>query len=156
MIAVVSDTHLPRGSRVLPARCVDYLGKAALIVHAGDFTASSVLAELEAIGAPVAAVHGNQDDEALRARLPDRVTVEVEGMRIGIVHDGGPATRRHERLRRWFPGCSMIIYGHTHRPELARDGEGWILNPGSPTERRRASAHTMIVIRAGVPALVEL
>lgn len=119
----------------------------------GDFTAATVLAELRELG-PVEAVHGNMDDPELRALLPERLLVEAEGMRIGLVHDAGPAAGRHERLIRDFGACDLVVYGHSHQPEVARVGETWIVNPGSPTERRRAPAHTMAVVRAGVPELV--
>ncbi len=131
------------------------LGAASLIVHAGDFTAAEVFEELTAI-APVAAVHGNMDEPVLRERLPTRAVVEAEDLRIGVVHDAGPAAGRHERLAGWFPGCDLIVYGHSHLPELARHGEIWIVNPGSPTERRRAPSHTLAVVSRGVPALVNL
>lgn len=156
MIAVLADTHLPRGSRALPPACIELLARAALIVHAGDFTAVSVLESLEALGPPVVAVRGNVDDAVLQARLPLRTTVGAEGRRIGVVHDPGRAAGRHERLRWWFPGCSVIVYGHTHAPEVTRVGGLWIVNPGSPTERRRARAHTMIVLENGLPTLIEL
>jgi uncharacterized protein len=94
------------------------------------------------------------DDGALRGSLPVRTTVELEGIRIGLVHDGGPALGRHERLRGLFPGCDVIAYGHSHIPEIWRDKAGWIVNPGSPTERRRAPERTMIAIRGGEPQLV--
>lgn len=156
MIAVLSDTHLPRGRRALPEACLAALHEASVIVHAGDFTASSALAELEEIGRPVVAVHGNMDDTELRARLPARTIVDAEGLRIGVVHDAGASAGRHERLRSWFPECSVVVYGHSHLPEVAHTDGLYVLNPGSPTERRRAAAHTMIVIRDGVPRLVEL
>jgi len=104
----------------------------------------------------VEAVHGNVDEPAVRAALPERLVVEAEGLRIGVVHDGGRRAGRHERLRAWFPGCDAIAYGHSHLPEVVRSEGVWILNPGSPTERRRAPARTMIVLRDGVPELVEL
>lgn len=156
VIAVISDTHLPRGARVLPPRCIQLLADASLVVHAGDFTAASVLAALEAIGPPVVAVHGNMDDGELRSRLPGHAIAGGEGLRIGVVHDGGPRVGRHERLRSWFPGCQAVVYGHSHLPEIAQVGAVWVLNPGSPTERRRAPSHTMIVIRDGWPELVEI
>ncbi|HEX2045044.1 MAG TPA: metallophosphoesterase family protein, partial [Gaiellaceae bacterium] len=137
MIALLGDTHLPRGSRRLPAECVRLLDAADLIVHVGDFTALSVLDDLRRL-APVAAVHGNMDEPALRRALPERLVVEAEGLRIGLVHDAGPARGRHERLVAAFPGCGLVAYGHSHLPEVSRVGETWIVNPGSPTERRRA------------------
>jgi uncharacterized protein len=118
-------------------------------------TAASVLEELEKL-APVAAVHGNMDEPALRGALPGRLVVEAGGLRIGLVHDARGAAGRHSRLVEAFPGCDAIAYGHTHIPEVARVGETWILNPGSPTERRRAPEHTMIVLEGGEPQLVSL
>ena len=94
------------------------------------------------------------DDGELRRTLPVRTTVELEGMRIGLVHDGGPAHGRHVRLHDLFPACDLIAYGHSHIPELWRDASGWIVNPGSPTERRRAKEHTMVAIQDGEPVLV--
>jgi len=126
-----------------------------LIVHAGDFTGAQVFEELTAI-APVTAVYGNMDVPVLRERLPARAVVEAEEMRIGVVHDGGPSAGRHERLAGSFPDCDLIVYGHSHLPELASHGEVWIVNPGSPTERRRAPSHTLVVVRGGVPQLVNL
>jgi uncharacterized protein len=112
-----------------------------------------VLADLGRF-APVSAVHGNMDEGDLRRALPVRTSVELEGLRIGLVHDGGPAHGRHERLRDLFPDCDLIAYGHSHMPEVWKDKGGWIVNPGSPTERRRAPTHTMVAIRHGEPQLV--
>jgi uncharacterized protein len=131
------------------------LERADLILHVGDLTSASFLAELQTL-APVAAVHGNMDEPALRVALPKRLLVESEGMRIGLIHDAGPAAGRHERLRAGFGQCDVIAYGHTHLPEATRVHETWILNPGSPTERRRAPGHTMIVLECGRPELVAL
>lgn len=160
LVAVISDTHMPRGGRRLPKACVEQLRAADLILHAGDVTAASVFEELEALGPPVRGVHGNMDDAALRKRLPAEDIVEVAGLRIGMTHDAGPRIGRAERLVRRFPDCAAVVYGHSHQPEVARVGEGWILNPGSPTERRRAPAHTMIVLELAAgrvkPDLIEL
>jgi uncharacterized protein len=135
--------------------CLRVLDAADAIVHTGDFTAASVLGDLERL-APVTAVQGNMDDGELRARLPVTTTVEVEGVRIGVVHDGGPRVGRHERLRELFAGCDLIAYGHSHLPEVSRHASGWIVNPGSPTERRRAPEHTMVAIQDGEPRLIAL
>jgi putative phosphoesterase len=96
------------------------------------------------------------DEPALRVALPGRLVVEAAGMSIGLVHDAGGASTRHARLLEAFPGCHVIAYGHTHLPEISRVGETWILNPGSPTERRGAPSHTMIVLESGEPTLVSL
>jgi putative phosphoesterase len=153
VLALVGDTHLPRGSRRLPDGCVALLREASLVLHLGDFTAPSVLEDLRAL-APVEAVHGNMDEWPLREALPERRIVEAEGLRIGLVHDPGRAAGRHERLRRLFPDCGLVAYGHTHLPEAALVDGVWFVNPGSPTERRRAPAHTIAVVRGGVPELV--
>jgi putative phosphoesterase len=150
---------MPRGSRRLPDECLRELAASDLILHAGDVVSASVLEELRAL-APVEAVHGNMDEPALKAALPETRVVELAGARIGMVHEPGPAAGRAARLRARFPDCDAVIYGHTHLPELTRQGSTWILNPGSPTERRRAPSRTMIVIEAGggrlEPRLVEL
>lgn len=146
LVAVVADTHMPRGGRRLPEACVERLRAADLILHAGDVVAESVFEELVALGPPVHAVHGNMDDAALCERLPQSLVVDAGGLRIGMTHDPGPRAGREERLRERFPGCAAVVYGHTHQPQVARVGEVWILNPGSPTERRRAPSHTMLLL----------
>jgi putative phosphoesterase len=149
-LAIISDTHLPRGSRALPVACVERLAGADLILHTGDFVERVAHDELVALGPPVAAVHGNQDSPELRALLPAARIVEADGARIGMVHDAGPARGRLERLRRSFSDCSAVVFGHSHIPlhETAPDGFQ-IFNPGSPTDRRRQPAPTMGVARAG-------
>ena len=134
---------------------MDALRAADLILHVGDFTAAPVLEELRAF-APVAAVHGNVDERVLRDALPERAVIEAEGVQIGLVHDPGPRAGRHARLRGWFPDCDMVAYGHTHAPEVEWSDGVWIVNPGSPTERRRAPSHTMVVVTGGTPTLVAL
>jgi uncharacterized protein len=131
------------------------LRASSLILHVGDFTSLSVLSALERL-APVQAVHGNMDDPELRAALPDRRVVEAAGLRIGLVHDAGPVRGRHGRLLGWFPACDVIAYGHTHVAEVVRPGGAWIVNPGSPTERRRSPSHSLAVVRHGAPELVVL
>jgi hypothetical protein len=146
-VAVLSDTHLPRGSRRLPDACVERLRAADVVLHAGDFTALSVLEQLRTLGPPVRAVHGNVDDAELRALLPPTLVVEVDGCRIGLVHDAGRRDGRHARLAAAFAGCAAIVYGHSHMPEVFRVGSTWMLNPGSPTERRRAPYASMLELR---------
>jgi uncharacterized protein len=136
---------MPRGSRRLPAQCVRRLEAADLILHAGDFVAAGVLEELSRF-ADVEGVAGNMDEPALLDALPERRVVEVEGTRIGMVHVPGPAVGRGERLAAAFPGCDAVVYGHTHLPEVSRVGRAWVLNPGSPTERRGSPAHSMLML----------
>ena len=119
-----------------------------------------MLEELSTLGPPVEAVYGNMDEPALKAALPKERVAELAGARIGMVHIPGPAAGRAGRLRARFPDCDAIVYGHTHVPEVTRDEGVWVLNPGSPTERRRGPTHAMLVlqVRAGQvrPKLVEL
>jgi putative phosphoesterase len=160
LVAVVADTHLPRGSRALPPECVRRLAAADLILHAGDHSSVVSLDALRALGPPVEAVFGNADEPGLRGALPAELVVEAAGSRIGLVHDAGPRAGREARLVRRFPGCDAVVYGHTHLPQLERHAGVWILNPGSPTERRRAPAKSMLELRIGrgglEPTLVEL
>ena len=142
-IAVISDTHMPRGSRRLPEACAKHLRNADLILHAGDLTRLSVLRELELYG-PVIAVYGNSDDAEVRAALPPVAWVHAGGVMIGVVHDAGPAKGRLARLRRRFPRVDAVVFGHSHIPLHEEDADGFqIFNPGSPTERRRAPQRTM-------------
>ena len=142
-IALISDTHLPRGTRRLPEACVERLRAADVILHAGDLSTLAVLRELEAYG-QVIAVHGNVDDAQVRAALPARTQIDVGGASIALVHDPGPSKGRLARLRRWFPDADAVVFGHSHIPLHEREAGGFqIFNPGSPTERRRAPHHTM-------------
>jgi putative phosphoesterase len=133
---VVSDTHVgPARRQALPARLLEHARAADLILHGGDVTDPDVLLELAAY-APVHAVLGNCDP--LESRLPEQLVVELAGTQIGMVHDPGPEDGRRARLRARFPGCRVVIFGHTHLPVCADAQALLLLNPGSPTERRRA------------------
>jgi putative phosphoesterase len=142
-LAIISDTHMPRGARAIPDGCLERCREADAILHAGDFVDVSVLDQLRALGPPVHAIHGNVDSAAIRALLPGRLELELGGVRIGMVHAPGPATRRLDALRLAFPRCDAVVFGHTHLPEHKERDGFQIFNPGSPTERRRAPAHTM-------------
>jgi putative phosphoesterase len=159
-VAVISDTHLPRGARRLPEACLARLRGADLILHGGDVVAASALEELRALGPPVEAVYGNMDDAELRQTLPLERVVEAGEARIGMLHVPGPAAGREARLAARFPDCNAVVYGHTHIPQVERFQHLWILNPGSPTERRRAPTRTMLVLEIRgariVPELVTL
>jgi putative phosphoesterase len=159
-IAVIADTHMYRGRRMLPAACVDRLRRAELILHAGDLVTVSFLDWLRALGPPVEAVFGNVDEPQIRTELPAERVLDVAGTRIGMVHSPGPGAGRRERLMRRFPGCDAIVYGHTHAPVAERHGGVWLLNPGSPTDRRRSPARTMLELAVSNgsvrPTLVEL
>ena len=153
LLAIVSDTHLPRGSRALPAACVERLRAADLILHAGDIATAEVLADLRAIGPPVEAVYGNVDDAEVRALLPAARLVAAGAVRIAMIHDAGPAAGRLARLRARFAaaGADAVVFGHSHIPLHEGDpATGFqIFNPGSPTDRRRQPTHTMGQARIG-------
>ena len=153
IVAVISDTHLPRGVRRLPAACRERLASADAILHAGDFADYTVLLDLQAIGPPLHAVYGNVDDPVLQRRLPAERIVELGGARIALVHDAGPRERRLPRLRARFPDADAVVFGHSHLPLHESAGGFQIFNPGSPTERRRAPTHTMGIatIEGGAP-----
>jgi putative phosphoesterase len=149
LLAVISDTHLPRGRRHLPDACLERLAAADLILHAGDFTAVSVLEEVAAIGPPLHAVHGNVDELEVAMRLPAARMVRAGGARIAMVHDAGAAAGRLARMRRRFADADAVVFGHSHIPLHEQDAsDGFqIFNPGSPTDRRRQPRHTMGLAR---------
>lgn len=150
-IAILGDTHFPRrGGGELPAACVAECLAADLVVHTGDVADMAGLAALRALGPPVVAVSGNADDAAVKAELPATAEVDLPGgRRLGLVHNGGPEAGRLERLRRRFPDCDIVVFGHSHIPLLAAAADGFmILNPGSATDRRRQPRHSMAVVTA--------
>jgi uncharacterized protein len=150
-LAILSDTHLPRGGRALPEACVERLREADLILHAGDFVTAEVLQDLRRLGPPVEAVHGNVDDATVRRMLPSARLVNVAGARIAMLHDAGAADGRLARMQARFPDADAVVFGHSHIPLHQRDrATGFqIFNPGSPTDRRRQPTHTMGVARVG-------
>jgi putative phosphoesterase len=139
---------------------VRLISRADLVLHGGDFVSVRFFDELRAIGPPVEAVSGNMDEPALKETLPKQHVVEVERVRIGMVHDAGPRVGREARLAARFEDCDAVVYGHTHVPQVGQFQHLWILNPGSPTERRSAPVHTMVVLsvrgRRLTPELVTL
>ncbi|MFG3436519.1 metallophosphoesterase family protein [Nonomuraea sp. NPDC047897] len=145
----LSDTHAPRHWRSCPPRVAEHLRGADAILHAGDVCVASVLAELAAY-APVHAVKGNNDGPDVTA--PETLELTLDGLRLGMIHDSGPARGRPARLRRRFPEADLVVFGHSHIP-LDEAGEGLrIFNPGSPTDRRRQPHGTLglLTIEAGV------
>ena len=157
-LAIISDTHLPRGTRALPAACVEHLCAADLILHAGDVSTLEVLEELRALGPPVAAVHGNVDDARVRAALPAARLVDAAGARIAMLHDAGSAAGRLARMQSRFAasGAAAVVFGHSHIPLHEHDpATGFqIFNPGSPTDRRRQPTHTMGLAEVGADGTI--
>lgn len=143
---VLADTHVRNGGagRLLE-RLAGPLRRADVILHAGDVLTQELLDEL-ARAAPVHAVLGNNDRD-LASVLPETRTVVLDGVRIGMVHDSGPRVGRAARLHRRFPDADVVVFGHSHEPMCEPGVDGQLLvNPGSPTQRRRASTHTVAVL----------
>ena len=143
MIAVIADTHMPKGERALPPACIEKIRAADAVIHAGDFLAPPVLEELRALCPSVHAVHGNVDEPALRHSLPAELEIDLGPGVVAVVHDAGPARGRLARMRARFPNADAVVFGHSHLPLHEVDGGFQIFNPGSPTERRRAPRHSM-------------
>lgn len=141
-VLVLADTHIgpSRPNRRLPDAVYGLLDRTDAVLHAGDVTAPELLHELAGF-APVHAVLGNND---VALRLPERLEVELAGVRVAMVHDSGARAGRAGRLRRWFPVADVVVFGHSHLPWREVDPGGQLhLNPGSPTERRLAPTTTV-------------
>jgi putative phosphoesterase len=144
---ILADTHVPRFRRELPVALTPYLDACDIILHAGDVTDPAVLDEL-AVHGRVLAVRGNTDGTDLTAwGAPDRLETQIGGVEVGMVHDAGAARGRPTRLARWFPRAEMIVYGHSHEPSIVRDGPRLLVNPGSPTWKRRQPHPTVALAR---------
>jgi putative phosphoesterase len=142
-VVVLADTHLSRGGRkVMPQAAVEHLRGADAILHAGDVLEGWFLDDLAEV-APVHAVLGNNDVDI---DLPERLVVELGGVRIGMVHDSGSRSGREARLARWFPGCDLVVFGHSHAPLNVRGHGQRLLNPGSPTDKRTQPHHTLALL----------
>lgn len=151
-VGVISDTHIPSRARAIPPAVFEAFRGVCLILHAGDISVRAALDELAAL-APVHAVAGNVDEASLTAELPEHVRLDLESLSLGMVHDSGPSTGRRERMRRLFPGCRVVVYGHSHLP-VVEDRDGLLLvNPGSACDPRRAKVPTVAIleIHDGIP-----
>jgi uncharacterized protein len=141
-LLIISDTHLPVRAKDLPAPVWDAVAQADVVVHAGDWVSVELLDALEsrvaAAGGRLVGVHGNNDGPALRARLPEVARVELDGLRLAVVHETGAATGRERRCAVAYPNVDVLVFGHSHIPWDTTAATGLrLLNPGSPTDRRR-------------------
>lgn len=153
-VAIISDTHFPGRGPTLSAACVERIRGADLLIHGGDLADMAALTYLRSLGPRLVAIHGNADDDEVRRALPATATVELPGLTIGIVHNGGPEAGRLERLRRRFPDAGAVVFGHSHIPLHAVAADGFfILNPGSAADRRRQPHHSMaeVTLAPGAP-----
>ena len=144
---VIADTHVPRRARDLPAEVWGAVDGADLVVHAGDWVDVATLDRLEARGPRLLACWGNNDGPELRARLPEVARASIEGVRVAVVHETGARYRREERMRAAYPDTDLLVFGHSHIPwDTTHDGLR-LLNPGSPTDRRREPSYTYVTLR---------
>ena len=145
LAAIIADTHIPRRARALPEALIPHLERADLVLHAGDLMDPALLDVLAAY-APVKAVRGNLDPP--HSNLPETLEFELGGAKIAMIHDSGPRKGRRARLRRRFPDARVIVFGHSHIPFLEDEGGLMLLNPGSPTDRRRQPHRTFALLYA--------
>jgi putative phosphoesterase len=145
-VVVLSDTHSPPRWKQCPPAVAEQLRGADLILHAGDVCTADVLVELGSF-APVQAVLGNNDSaEVAEWGAPEILEMELDGLKIGMLHDSGQAAGRIQRMRRRFPDANLVIFGHSHIPMDAEAGDFRIFNPGSPTDKRRQPYGTLGVL----------
>lgn len=137
-LLLIADTHVPRRARDLPARVWDEVARADVVVHAGDWVAPELLDELESRAARLVACWGNNDGPELRARLPERADATLDGLHLTVVHETGATAGREGRTSRLYPDSDVLVFGHSHIPWDTTTKSGLrLLNPGSPTDRRR-------------------
>jgi len=146
-LVVLADTHWPRRCHDLPHSVWDAIEAADLVVHAGDWVEPGLLDRLEERSTALLACWGNNDGPELRRRLPEVARAELQGVRVAVVHETGPATGREARADRDHPGVDLLVFGHSHIPwDATTPGGMRLLNPGSPTDRRRQPTGTFLVV----------
>ena len=153
-LVVTSDTHVPHRSREIPHSLWTAIEAADVVVHAGDWTDSPLLDQFEARSRRLIGVYGNNDHGELRQRLPEVARAEIEGIRLAVVHETGQAAGREVRCAARFPDADLLVFGHSHIPwdTIAATGLR-LLNPGSPTDRRRQPFATYVTAMADDGAL---
>jgi putative phosphoesterase len=144
-LLMLADTHVPKRARELPAEVWDAVDRADVVVHAGDWVSAELLDQLSDRARVLHGVYGNNDGAELRARLPEIARWEVEGLRFAAIHETGAAAGRERRMDELFPDADVLVFGHSHIPWDSTTGAGIrLLNPGSPTDRRRQPHRTMM------------
>ena len=148
-LVMTSDTHLPVRARALPGELLAAIGTADVVFHAGDWVDAAILDLFEARARRLVAVYGNNDGPDLRARLPEVARARIGGLRFAVVHETGPARGREARCAQAFPDTDVLVFGHSHIPwDTTAPGGPRLLNPGSPTDRRRRPHHTYLTATA--------
>ena len=148
-LLLLADTHLPKRAKALPDEVWRAVDEADLVVHAGDWVDEAALDALESRAARLLAVWGNNDPAGLRARLPEVARAEIAGLDVRVVHETGPAAGREARADAAHAGADLLVFGHSHIPwDSTTPGGLRLLNPGSPTDRRRQPVCTMMTVVA--------
>ncbi|MFD0774366.1 metallophosphoesterase family protein [Streptomonospora algeriensis] len=156
-LLIVSDTHIPRRARELPAQVCDAVERAEVVVHAGDWVDLSALEDLRARAHRLVGVYGNNDGPELRERLPEVARVTLEGLRLAVVHETGRAKGREKRCAERFGDADALVFGHSHIPWDTTGPNGLrLLNPGSPTDRRRQPHRTYMTATAAEGRLIDV
>lgn len=144
---LLADTHIPARAKRLPGAVLDAIDAADIVVHAGDWVDLATLDVIESRAKLFSGVYGNNDGADLRERLPEVARFDVNGQRCAVIHETGPARRREERMDQAFPDTDILIFGHSHIPWDSVTPAGLrLLNPGSPTDRRRQPDCTMMIV----------
>lgn len=156
-LLLLADTHLPRRARDLPAQVWAEVAAADLVVHAGDWVSAALLDRLEQRSAALLGCWGNNDGPELRARLPEVARATVEGVRLAVVHETGASSGREARADRDHPDTDLLVFGHSHIPwDTVTPGGMRLLNPGSPTDRRRQPSCTYMTARLRDGAVLDV
>jgi uncharacterized protein len=156
-LLMVADTHVPKRARELPAEVWREVEAADVVMHAGDWVDERLLDEFESRAHQLVGVWGNNDHGALRTRLPEVARVEIEGIRFGVVHETGPSKGREERCSGQYADLDVLVFGHSHIPWDSTTASGLrLLNPGSPTDRRRQPYCTYLTAIADDGELLEV
>ncbi|MGV0992224.1 MAG: metallophosphoesterase family protein [Mycobacterium sp.] len=146
-LVLISDTHLPHRGRDLPAPVWEAVAAADVVIHAGDWVSPDLLDALEKRAQRLVGCWGNNDGPELRARLPERADVILDGVRFTVVHEAGGATGREARMAKLYPDSDVLVFGHSHIPWDSSAETGLrLLNPGSPTDRRRQPFCTYMTV----------
>jgi putative phosphoesterase len=156
-LVLLADTHVPRRAKNLPSMVWQAIDTADIVIHAGDWIDESLLDAVEARSARLIAVWGNNDGPALRRRLPEIARAEIGDLRFAVVHETGARTGREARVDRAFPDTDVVVFGHSHIPwDSVSPGGIRLLNPGSPTDRRRQPMCTFLTARVSRRRLVDV
>ena len=143
-LLLLADTHLPKRARDLPAEVWDAVVAADVVVHAGDWVDVALLDVLESRSARLVGCYGNNDGPDVAAwGAPETLELDLDGLAVAMIHDAGAKTGRLKRMRRRFPAADLVVFGHSHIPLDESDGDLRILNPGSPTDKRRQPHPTL-------------